>query len=123
MDLPNIEIVCDYSSGTLFEQSYHSWDGSGLLLCDFGDGDGIRLLALDRPFRHTSILGLARQIVDVDVTTRGRIALNNAKHPADLKLLASKDGLLNPDPERRTTLSEIVDRFQDILEEDEEGMV
>ena len=81
------------------------------------------LLALDRPFRHTSILGLARQIVDVDVTTRGRIALNNAKHPADLKVLASKDGLLNPDPERRTTLSEIVDRFQDILEEDEEGMV
>ena len=40
-----------------------------------------------------------------------------------MKLLASKDGLLNPDPERRTTLSEIVDRFQDILEEDEEGMV
>lgn len=67
------------------------------------------LLALQRPFQHTSILGLARQIVAVEFRPHAQRALEAANHPPDLKALASAERLLHPHPERRTTLTQVLD--------------
>jgi serine/threonine protein kinase len=69
------------------------------------------LLTLHPPFRHASILGLARQIVAVEFIAVARRALDACAHPPDIKKLASRDGLLNPNPDRRTTLKHVLEMY------------
>ena len=74
------------------------------------------LIALERPFYSTSVLAMARQIVAVEFTQEAKRALDVCAHPPDVKALVSSAGLLNPDPEKRTTLRHVLDIYP--LEED-----
>ena len=65
-----------------------------------------------------AILGLARQIVELDFVGSSLAALDASGHPADLRALASRNGLLNPDPDKRTTLAQVLSMCP--LEEEEE---
>ena len=69
------------------------------------------LLALERPFAATTMLGLATQITYAQPRAPAVEALRACGHPAALVGLVSKEALLNPDPERRMSLESVLEAY------------
>jgi len=70
------------------------------------------MLTLQRPFNANSFDDLARVILtaDYDYAT-----LEQAAHPPSIKRLVTRDALLQPDPERRMTLPQMLDVLRGLV--------
>ena len=71
------------------------------------------LLTLERPFQASVMLKLAQQIVDgkPSEAAQRKLELARRNYPPELCALASRDGLLNPDASRRTTLERVLELY------------
>ena len=71
------------------------------------------LLTLRKPFcsRFSTIFQVVEQIATGEPLPESQLALKSCGHPEELCSLASKAGLLNPDPAKRCTLEQVLERY------------
>ena len=77
------------------------------------------LLTLVRPFEAETLSALAIQVYRADangVYDRIQDALNQTHHPASLTCIATRSGLLNPEPEGRMPLGAVLEATEALLE-------
>ena len=70
-------------------------------------------LTLRKPFcnRTSSLFDVIDQVASGNVLPEAQEALDKTGYPAPLRALASKTGLLHPDPAQRTQLEEVLERY------------